>query len=190
MRRSRIVPLVAAAVTLAGASCATVDPVEPICARPADSILVLQAQSVPSATSLPCIAELPIGWRFGGSLVRDDGSTIWLDHDRAGMHAVEVELMASCDVSSAVEVPPAPDEVGMRTYQEPHSLEPFVGTRSLVFDGGCIVYRYRFASDSEPALVIEADSALSTVPRADVVAEVRETLGLTVCGAGAPPCEG
>ena len=59
-----------------------------------------------------------------------------------------------------------------------------------MFDGGCIVYRYRFAPESEPALVIEADSAVSTMPRADVVAEVRETLDLTVCGAGAPPCEG
>jgi hypothetical protein len=59
-----------------------------------------------------------------------------------------------------------------------------------VFDGGCIVYRYRFAPDSEPALVIEADSAVSVVPRSRVVAEVRETFDLTVCGAEAPPCEG
>jgi hypothetical protein len=176
VRRPRLGSLVVAALTIASASCVPSDPAEPICARPGDSILVLQAQSVPSATRLPCIAELPIGWRFGGSLVRDDGAVIWLDHDRAGMHAVEVELMASCDVSSAVEVPPA--------------LEPFAGTRSLVFDGGCIVYRYRFASGSEPSLVIEADSAVSTLPRVDVVAEVRETLDLTLCGAGAPPCEG
>ena len=183
-------PLVAAALAIASASCVPSDPAEPICSQPGDSIMVLQAQSVPSATRLPCLAELPIGWRFGGSLVRDDGSLVWLDHDRAGIHAVEVELMASCDVSSAVEVPPAPDEVGMRTYQDPQSLEPFVGTRSIVFDGGCIVYRYRFALDSEPALVIEADSAVSAVPRAVVVAEVRETLDLTLCGAGAPACEG
>jgi hypothetical protein len=177
-------------LAMASASCVPVDPGEPICAQPGDSILVLEAQSVPSATRLPCIAELPIGWRFGGSLVRDDSTVLWLDHDRAGMHAVEVELLASCDVSSAVEVPPAPDEIGMRTYQEPQSLEPFVGTRSLVFDGGCIVHRYRFAPDSESALVIEADSAVSTVPRSEVVTEVREALDLTVCGAGAPPCEG
>jgi hypothetical protein len=190
VRRPRLGSLVVAALTIASASCVPSDPAEPICARPGDSILVLQAQSVPSATRLPCIAELPIGWRFGGSLVRDDGAVMWLDHDRAGIHAVEVELAASCDVSSAVEVPPAPDEVGMRTYQEPQSLEPFAGTRSLVFDGGCIVYRYRFASGSEPSLVIEADGAVSTLPRADVVAEVRETLDLTLCGAGAPPCEG
>ncbi len=42
-----------------------------------------------------------------------------------------------------------------------------------MFDGGCIVYRYRFAPGSEPALVIEADRAVSTLPRATIVAEVR-----------------
>jgi hypothetical protein len=89
-----------------------------------------------------------------------------------------------------VEVPPAPDEIGMRTYQLPESLDPFVGSRMLVFDGGCIVYRYRFAQGSEPALVIEADRAVSTLPRATIVSEVRRDLDLTVCGAGAPPCAG
>jgi hypothetical protein len=190
MRRSSLVPVTAMAIAIVSVACTPVDPAQPICSQPEDAIVVLQAQSVPSATQLPCIAELPIGWRFGGSLVNDGGSTLWLDHDRAGVHAVEVELTASCDVSAGVEVPPAPDEVGMRTYQEPESLDPFVGSRSLVFDGGCIVYRYRFAPDSEPALVIEADSAVSVVPRSSVVAEVRETLDLTVCGAEAPPCEG
>lgn len=180
-----------ALVLSAGATACSADTEgQPVCSQPEDSILVLEAQSVPSATRLPCIAELPIGWRFSGSLVRDDGTTLWLDHDRAGIHAVEVELTAGCDVSRAVEVPPAPDEVGMRTYQEPVSLDPFVGSRSLVFEGGCIVHRYRFAQGSEPALVIEADRAVSTLPRATVVAEVRRDLDLTVCGAEAPPCEG
>ena len=151
---------------------------------------MLVAQSVPSATRLPCIAELPIGWRFGGSLVRDDGTTLWLDHDRAGIRAVEVELTARCDVGSAVEVPPAPDEIGMRTYQAPVSLDPFEGTRSIVFEGGCIRYHYRFTRGSEPALVIEADRALSTLPREEIVADTRSDLDLTVCGADAPACAG
>jgi hypothetical protein len=181
---------VALSLTLGGVACSAEGEAQPLCARPEDSILVLEAQSVPSATELPCIAELPIGWRFGGSLVRDDGATLWLDHDRAGVHAVEVELVPSCEVGTAVEVPPAADEVGMRAYQEPVSLDPFVGTRSLVFEGGCIVYRYRFAPGSEPALVIEADRALSTLPRATVAAVVRDDLDLTVCGAEAPACAG
>lgn len=185
---SRAVALSLAIAVTGAAACTPDSEAQPVCSRPQDSIFVLEAQSVPSATQLPCIAELPIGWNFGGSLVRDDGTTLWLDHDRAGVEAVEVQLTAECDVASAVEVPPAADEIGMRAFQEPTSLDPFLGTRSLVFDGGCIVYRYRFASGSEPALVIEADRALSTVPRATIAAEIRRELDLTLCGAGAPAC--
>lgn len=178
------------ALVLGSVACTAESGEQPLCSQPEDSILVLEAQSVPSATQLPCIAELPIGWQFGGSLVRDDGSTFWLNHDRAGFRAVEVELVASCDVAEAVEVPPAPDEVGLRTFQKPDSLVPFIGSRMLVFEGGCIVYRYRFAEGSESSLVIEADRAVSVLPRATIVSEVRQDLDLTLCGADAPPCIG
>ncbi|MDH4111793.1 MAG: hypothetical protein OEV60_03810 [Actinomycetota bacterium] len=179
-----------AALALGAGACSADTEGRPVCSQPEASILVLEAQSVPSATELPCIAELPIGWQFTGSDVRDAGTTLWLDHDRAGVHAVEIRLISSCDVASAVEVPPAPDEVGMRVYQEPISLNPFVGSRTLVFDGGCIISRYGFARGSDPALVIEADRIVSTLPREMVVAEVRRDLDLTLCGAEAPPCAG
>ncbi len=189
---NRIGRCVVGVVVLASSGCASNASIQPLCGDPYDSasILILQAQAVPSATQIPCIAELPIGWRFSGSLIDDSGATLWLDHDRAGIRAVEVQLSEACDVSSAVEVPPGPDELGMRVYQDPESLDPFVGTRFAVFDGGCIVSRYRFAAGSEPALVIEADRAISTVARRDLVAGVEDELDLTLCGAGAPPCVG
>lgn len=177
-------------LTLATAGCSASFGEQPICSQPDDAIMVLEAQSVPSATRLPCLAELPIGWMFGGIIVNDAGSTLWLDHDRAGMHALEVELTATCDTSSGVEVPPSPDEVGMRVYQEPTSLVPYAGTRSLTFEGGCIVHRYRFAESSEPALVLEADRAVSSLPRESVVSSVERDLDVIVCGAGAPDCAG
>jgi hypothetical protein len=182
--------LVGLALVSVLSSCSVGDERWPICSEIQASILALEAQSVPSATQLPCIAELPIGWRFSGSLVRDDRATLWFDHDRAGIRAVEVILAPECDVSAAVQVPPAPDEVGMRAFQAPESLDPFIGTRYLLFEGGCIEYRYRFAPGTSPALVIEADRALSSVPRAAIVAEVRGDLDLTLCGAGAPECAG
>jgi hypothetical protein len=178
------------AIASGAAACSTADVSQPVCSRHEASIMVLEAQSVPSATYLPCIAELPIGWRFGGSQVRDGGTTLWLDHDRAGFHAVEVALSPRCDVAAAVRVPPAPDEVGMQTYQRPESLDPFIGTRSLLFPGGCIEYRYRFAEGSASALVIEADRALSSIARAQVVDRVRQDLDLSLCGAGATKCVG
>ena len=162
----------------------------PECSAPDGQVFVLEAQSVPSATRLPCVAELPAGWQFGGSLIKDTETTLWLDNDRAGIHARQVTRSASCDTGSAVQVPPAADEVGMRVFEEPESLNPYTGSRYLVFDGGCITHEYTFAQDTEPTLVIEADLAVSTLARSDIVAQVQDSLGLTLCGAGAPACVG
>jgi hypothetical protein len=164
---------------------------EPACSRPEASIFVLEAQSVPSATRIPCVASLPIGWRFAGSLVEDGSARLWLDHDRAGIHAVEVRLSEDCDIGSAVEVPAAPNEVGMRIYELPTSLSPrFTGERFLRFEGGCITYRFSFTAGADPTLVIEAEQSLSTIPRAQIVRLVDEDLDLPLCGAGAPSCAG
>lgn len=164
---------------------------EPACSRPDASIIVLEAQSVPTATRVPCIASLPIGWRFAGSLVEDGSTKLWLDHDRAGIHAVEVRLSAACDVGNAVEVPPAPNETGMRIFELPTSLRPrFTGERFLRFAGGCITYRFSFTAGADPTLVIEAEQSLSTIPRAQIVRLVDEDLGVPLCGAGAPSCAG
>ena len=44
--------------------------------------------------------------------------------------------------------------------------------------------------DGEPpaSLSLEVNAAFSFVPRANVVAAVRDELGETLCGAEAPPC--
>ncbi len=100
-------------------------------------------------------------------------------------------MTESCDVSEAVEIPPGPDEAGMRVYQAPSRLDPgFTGSRFLVFPGGCIAHHYAFSDDADPTLVIEADLAISTVARSEVVGHVRDTVDLTLCGAEAPPCVG
>ena len=183
--------LVVLALVSAGPACTGGGEDMPVCSDPEAQVLVLEAQSVPSATRLPCVAELPPGWRFGGSLIKDTETTLWLDSDRAGVHALQVTMSASCDISSAVQVPPAADEVGMTVYQEPKTLEPgFTGWRYLVFEGGCIIHEYAFADGTEPTLVIEADLAISTVARRDIVTHVQDSLDLTLCGAEAPPCVG
>ncbi len=165
--------------------------VMPNCSRPDQRILVLEAQAVPSATQLPCVADLPVGWMYSGFDIRDGSATFWLDNDRAGIHAVEVTLEPSCDVSKAVAVEADPDEVSAHVYQEPTSLPPgFTGLRFIVFDGGCVSYQYTFGSGADPSLTLEAQAALSFVARRPVVDAVQEKYGLTLCGAEAPPCVG
>jgi hypothetical protein len=155
------------------------------------TIFTLAAQSVPSATLLPCVARFPAGWSYDGSDVRSGRSTFWLDNDRAGIRAAEIVLTSSCDVGNAVEVTPAVDEAGTHRFEEPISLTPaYQANRYYTFEGGCVTYEFRFQAGASTTLALEVDEALSFRPRSGLVAKVREEFGETLCGAGAPPCVG
>jgi hypothetical protein len=157
---------------------------EPTCGT--DNLMILMAQSVPSATAVPCVATLPAGWRVGGIDVKRGRSTFWLDSDIAGDRAVEAILLpgGTCPVSDATEVPS--DELGMRRYERIEQLPPRLrSTRSYVFPGGCVTYRFSFDSQATSALLFDAESALAFQPRAALVDEVRDRNGLRLCGAGA-----
>jgi len=170
---------------LALAACGTPSQAIPTCPPAANGdVLILMAQSVPSATVAPCIAEFPAGWSFGGQRIESGSSEFWLFSDRAGDRAVTVTLTASCDVRGAVEVPSEADEAGLRRYEEPESLPPaFSGNRYYLFPGGCIRYRFDFQRGGSFALVVEATEALSFVSRAEGVEALRRE-GLVLCGAG------
>ena len=161
---------------------------EPSCER--SSVMILMAQSVPSATALPCVESLPAGWKLDGVRIDDDGSTIWLDSEIAGHRAVAATLRPpeECSVDDAV--PVASDEIGIERYERPERLPPeLVSRRTYVFDGGCVEYLFRFSRDASAALTVEIDDALSFLPRSELVAEVEERSGLRLCGAGVP-CPG
>jgi hypothetical protein len=49
-----------------------------------------------------------------------------------------------------------------------------------------VTYRFAFASGAPSALVFDVDAAVSFVPRADLVAFLRDTEDLALCGRGAP----
>lgn len=181
------------ALALGALACSCARPVQagdvrPDCRRD-DPVFVLAAQAVPSARLLPCVDILLTGWRFAGSETIKGAFRFWLDSDRAGLRAVQVELVPECDVSNAVEVTPGIDEAGTRRYEEPLSLRPaFSADRFYTFPGGCVRVAYRFGV-GESTLVLEADQAIGFRPRQDVVDAVAED-GLVLCGAGAPECPG
>jgi tRNA A-37 threonylcarbamoyl transferase component Bud32 len=149
--------------------------------------MILMAQAVPSATSLPCIATLPSGWTFGGAIFNSGQAHFWLDSDQAGMGAAVITLRSSCDVRGALETPS--DEVDTRRFEAPASLRPLNNRRTYLFPGGCVTYDYRFPASAPTALGFDVDSAVSFVPRAGLVSFVEREEGLTLCGAGAP-CPG
>jgi tRNA A-37 threonylcarbamoyl transferase component Bud32/membrane-associated phospholipid phosphatase len=127
---------------------------------------ILEAQSVPSASLLPCISALPLGWSFGGLEVKDGEARLIFHSDREGMEAVTVTLTDGCDVSGATEVPT--DEPGTQRFERISRLDDsYSGVRYYVFEGGCAAYRFDFSGETPTALAEEITSAVSFESRAE-----------------------
>ena len=156
------------------------------------SIFVLEAQAVPSATLMPCANPLPGGWNVGGFEVRSGMARFWLDSDRAGTRAAEARLTSSCDVAGATQLSPTTsrDAPPVQRYEAPTARQPPATVRYYLFSGGCVTYRLAFTRQTAPALFDQADQFLGFTTRSRYVNGVRKKQGLTLCGAGAPPCPG
>ena len=159
--------------------------------RSRQSIFVLEAQAVPSATLMPCANPLPGGWSVGGFEVRFGLARFWLDSDRAGARAAEARLTSSCDVAGATQLPlTSRGGPPVQRYEAPAAQQPPATVRYYLFTGGCVTYRLAFSRQSAPALFDQADQFLDFTTRSRYVNGVRRNQRLTLCGAGAPPCPG
>jgi hypothetical protein len=117
--------------------------------------LWLMAQSVPSASLVPCVETVPVGWTVAEVAVNDGRSVITLDHDRAGTRAAVVRLTAACDTTSAAEVPSS--QLGTRRYARVERLaDEFSATVYDRFPGGCVTYRLHSRSDLRGRFASEA----------------------------------
>ena len=117
MTRGRVLALlalVAGSLSACGTSDTTATTELPTCStddQDASNGVVLMAQSVPTASWVPCLrTALPLGWSFHHLDARNDVSRFWLDSDRDGQEAVEVRLERDCDTAGATEVPSDPCE--------------------------------------------------------------------------------
>jgi membrane-associated phospholipid phosphatase/tRNA A-37 threonylcarbamoyl transferase component Bud32 len=119
--------------------------------------LWLMAQSVPSATLVPCMQLIPAGLTVVEVRVQDGRSRIAFDTDRAGTATVVVELAASCDRTGAAEV--TSEQPGaLRYWRVDHSAPKFSATRFYEFPGGCLVERFR--SDTAPPAEFASTASL------------------------------
>ena len=97
----------------------------------------LLAQSVPSASLVPCLRPLPAGWMVGNVTVNNGRSVIPLNHDRAGTGVLVIRLTAHCDPKGATQI--TSDQPQVRRYQRIDRQTPrFEATRFDRFQGGCV----------------------------------------------------
>ncbi len=162
MNRRARPPVVAAVLAVAVAGCAGAEAAAPGC--DSGRRLAILAQSVPTASLVPCLDSMPAGWSFAALDVDSRRARFWLHSDRAGLRAAEVELAPACDLGDSTRA--QAEEEGAERYQRLSSLSPrFVGTTYDVFDGGCVVYRYDFAPDTHIELYQELHDAVALFPR-------------------------
>src|SRR6266536_1207685 len=126
--------------------------------------LWLRAQSVPSASLVPCLRPLPAGWKLMNVTVNDGRSVLTFDSDRAGTGAMVVRLTAGCAAGRGTEV--APDHLGVRRYMLIEQQAPrFVATRYDVFVGGCVTTRFSIPAETRAQLTAEAATLLDFTTR-------------------------
>ena len=128
--------------------------VEPTCDQM--EAMWLQAQAVPTAALVPCVAPLPVGWSFRTLTVNDGRSTITLDHDRAGPQAIDLRFAGSCEVDGATQVP-ADVAAASRFERRPTSSSDTILTWYEVFPGGCATVR--LSSRDHSAVVVDEVTA-------------------------------
>lgn len=142
---------------------------------PANGV-ILMAQAVPSASWVPCLETMPLGWDFSDLDVDSGSARFWLDSDRDGVRAIEVRLTESCATDGATEIPS--DRDGMRRLERVTQVSPqYVGRRFYVFDGGCITVLFTLAGANRTEPLAVATQGLGAVPRDELRALVREQSG-------------
>jgi tRNA A-37 threonylcarbamoyl transferase component Bud32 len=126
--------------------------------------LWLMAQSVPSASLVPCVPSQVPGWKVAEVAVNNGRSVVILDHDRAGKRAAVVRLAAGCDTAGTIETP-SPTPLVQRYQRIDRDTDAFGATWYDRFPGGCLTYRLHSTSDVEGSFAIELPGLLGFATR-------------------------
>jgi len=141
-------------------------------AGPANGV-VLMAQAVETASWVPCLDTVPLGWHMSDVQIGDGSGRFWLDSDRDGVRAIEVALTASCATRDATEIPS--DRDGVRRLERIGEVTPgYRGTRFYVFDGGCLTVHFQIAGDDRAEPLAVATEGIDLLRRTDVEQHVHE----------------
>jgi len=169
-----IAAMLAAATALTGCAAASSD-TAPRCDDPLR--LAIVAQSLPTASYVPCLRDLPQGWSTSGFDPTQSGTRFLLNSDRSPGRPVKVQLTETCRPGFASPSPPrAP---GVLTYTRLTSIRPrFTGTLYDVFPGGCVSYAFDFATGSQIALMEQFEGAIGLYPRQQLRLILKQKLGV------------
>jgi hypothetical protein len=158
--------IVVGALCLATISCGRIgDNREPWC-RPVPAT-ELMAVSVPTASLVPCVRELPAGWTFDGFQASDGGSSFGLLGPPETTGRALVAFSPSCPGARG-SVRPS-DEDGVELLEEVRRRSPFAARWTYRFEGGCARIDLALPAGAEVDRgTRDLARALSFVPRASL----------------------
>jgi tRNA A-37 threonylcarbamoyl transferase component Bud32 len=124
----------------------------------------LMAQAVPTATKLPCIEELPLGWGTEqASVVRGRASFTLRIGLVEMVSPVTVTLTETCPADTALQTIPV--------------------------DGGCVTYQVPPGTEAGSVPSFDEGGGLAFTDRVELVASVDRDEDLVLCGTEAPACD-
>ncbi len=143
----------------------------PWCERSGSGLIV--AQSVSTASQIPCFTDLPKGWSVGTVQVDDRHTRVSLDSDRAGSGAAVLRFDDDCDIGEAIKTPtPLPAD----RYDLIEQIEPsFRAHRFYLFPGGCVTWTFAFDAGAEASESVLIGDALFLFSREDLQRQLSET---------------
>ena len=154
-----------------------------------DNLMILMAQSVPSARLVPCVASLPAGWDLGGVQIDDERGTLLARLRRRRRPRGRGDAAAA---EPAARVDGATRGAERRGRDAPlraggGSCRRTCGApATYLFHGGCVIYEFEFdgaltgRSSSTPTARSPSSLVEPSWPRS------ASTADLALCGAGAP----
>ena len=175
MRRAVALMAVAAAVLAAGCSPAISDPLRVLPCTPSenrlDKRMVLMAQSVPTASVVPCLRAELDDW-FLDDVDSWDGHTNIEFSRLIDQVALEIDLTPTCDRGAASET--ATDQPGTRRFDERiRTGSSYLDRRFYLLPGACMAYRFALTGTGTEAAAEEISRAIGLVGRDQLADQVR-----------------
>jgi hypothetical protein len=179
MSRVAVLVAVAAAVLAAGCSSAVGNPLRILPCTPSndqlDNRMVLMAQSVPTASAVPCMRAELDDW-FLDDLDSWDGRTRIEFSRLIDQVALTIELTRTCDRGGASET--ATDQPGTRRFDERiRTGSSYRDRRFYLLPGACVAYEFRLTGAAAEAAVEEISRAVGLVSRDQLADQVRRYSG-------------
>jgi hypothetical protein len=179
MRRVAVLVAVAASLLAAGCGSSIGDPVRLLPCTPSnnelDQRMVLMAQSVPTASAVPCMRAARDDW-FLDDMDSQDGHTRIEFSRLVDEFALTIELTRTCDHGAASET--TTDQPGTRRFDERiRTGSSYRDRRFYLLPGACMTYQFVLTGAGTEAAAEEIAGAIGFLRRDQLADQVRRYSG-------------